>query len=142
MSAPDADGNAWHAVGPADDYAPGTMREVDLKPKGAAGPPKKVLLVHSKSEGFHAMVSAPRRGCCCSSTAAHARPLTALQGAKCSHYGAPLKDGVLSGCRVTCPWHAACFDAKTGDIEDGCAIDAVPSCALRAALRRPPRAAA
>eukprot|EP00127_Corallochytrium_limacisporum_P006079 Clim_evm28s218 gene=Clim_evmTU28s218 len=39
-------------------------------------------------------------------------------GHKCSHYGAPLAKGVLSAGRVRCPWHGACFSAKTGDIED------------------------
>lgn len=40
--------------------------------------------------------------------------------AKCTHYGAPLAKGVLNGNRVVCPWHAACFNVCTGDIEDGC----------------------
>jgi len=43
---------------------------------------------------------------------------------KCTHYGAPLVKGVLtSSGRLTCPWHGACFDVKTGDIEDAPAID-------------------
>lgn len=47
-------------------------------------------------------------------------------GPKCTHYGAPLKDGVLSSDgRITCPWHAACFNAKTGDIEDAPALDSL-----------------
>ena len=29
--------------------------------------------------------------------------------------------------RITCPWHGACFNAKTGDIENAPAIDALPS---------------
>jgi len=44
----------------------------------------------------------------------------------CTHYGAPLVKGVLaSNGRVTCPWHSACFDVKTGDIEDGPGRDAL-----------------
>ncbi|KAH6605552.1 hypothetical protein Trco_004705, partial [Trichoderma cornu-damae] len=48
-------------------------------------------------------------------------------GAKCTHYGAPLAKGVLTTTgRVTCPWHGACFNAKTGDVEDAPALDALP----------------
>lgn len=43
---------------------------------------------------------------------------------KCTHYGAPLSKGVLSANgRLTCPWHGACFNVKTGDIEDAPALD-------------------
>lgn len=47
-------------------------------------------------------------------------------GPKCTHYGAPLVNGVLtkSG-RLVCPWHGACFNAKTGDVEDAPALDAL-----------------
>ncbi|KAJ9638067.1 Apoptosis-inducing factor 1 [Knufia peltigerae] len=39
--------------------------------------------------------------------------------ANCTHYGAPLKNGVLTPeGRLTCPWHGACFNTKTGDVED------------------------
>lgn len=45
-------------------------------------------------------------------------------GPKCTHYGAPLKNGVLNGNgRLVCPWHGACFNVKTGDVEDAPAPD-------------------
>ncbi|KAH6867618.1 hypothetical protein B0T10DRAFT_541846 [Thelonectria olida] len=48
-------------------------------------------------------------------------------GARCTHYGAPLAKGVLTtNGRLTCPWHGACFNAKTGDVEDAPALDALP----------------
>ncbi|KAF6807141.1 hypothetical protein CPLU01_15830 [Colletotrichum plurivorum] len=48
-------------------------------------------------------------------------------GPKCTHYGAPLVKGVLtSSGRLTCPWHGACFNAKTGDVEEAPALDALP----------------
>ena len=36
------------------------------------------------------------------------------------------KGGVLSGDRVVCPAHAACFNVETGDIEDGPGMDHLP----------------
>jgi nitrite reductase/ring-hydroxylating ferredoxin subunit len=48
-------------------------------------------------------------------------------GSKCTHYGAPLKLGVLSDDRLVCPWHAAAFNCKTGDIEDGPVLDCLPT---------------
>ncbi|OAA53634.1 aif-like mitochondrial oxidoreductase [Niveomyces insectorum RCEF 264] len=45
-------------------------------------------------------------------------------GPKCTHYGAPLVKGVVTANgRITCPWHGACFNAKTGDVEDAPALD-------------------
>ncbi|KAI5860794.1 hypothetical protein GGS23DRAFT_606578 [Durotheca rogersii] len=47
-------------------------------------------------------------------------------GPKCTHYGAPLVKGVLTKAgRLTCPWHGACFNVQTGDVEDAPALDAL-----------------
>lgn len=47
-------------------------------------------------------------------------------GSKCTHYGAPLHTGVLGNGRVRCPWHGACFNITTGDIEDFPGLDSLP----------------
>ncbi|KAL2010948.1 hypothetical protein VTN00DRAFT_3666 [Thermoascus crustaceus] len=45
---------------------------------------------------------------------------------RCTHYGAPLKLGVVSpDGRLTCPWHGACFNIPTGDVEDAPAPNAL-----------------
>uniref|UniRef100_A0A452TAJ5 Apoptosis-inducing factor 3 n=1 Tax=Ursus maritimus TaxID=29073 RepID=A0A452TAJ5_URSMA len=46
-------------------------------------------------------------------------------GHKCPHYGAPLVKGVLSRGRVRCPWHGACFNISTGDLEDFPGLDSL-----------------
>lgn len=47
-------------------------------------------------------------------------------GAHCTHYGAPLVEGVLSGERIVCPWHHACFNVTSGDLQEPPAFDALP----------------
>jgi apoptosis-inducing factor 3 len=80
-----------------DAIPPGTMREAKLDDS------RTVLLAHVVGQGIKAT------------------------GSKCTHSGASLVTGVLVGSRIVCPWHAACFDACTGDIEDGPVRDALPS---------------
>lgn len=42
----------------------------------------------------------------------------ALENA-CPHQGGPIADGFLEGVTVTCPWHAWCFDLRTGKMTLG-----------------------
>ena len=53
-------------------------------------------------------------------TAVHA------MGAKCTHYGGPLAEGVFDGSTVRCPWHHACFRPENGEALHAPAIDPVP----------------
>ncbi len=47
-------------------------------------------------------------------------------GASCTHYGAPLEEGVLQDHTVICPLHHACFNIKNGDLLEPPAMDALP----------------
>lgn len=38
---------------------------------------------------------------------------------RCSHAGGPLSDGDVSEGEVTCPWHGAVFQLKTGKVCSG-----------------------
>lgn len=73
--------------------------EMKLLPLGDEG--GKILLVKQKGE-LHAI------------------------GTKCTHYGVLLTTGALGIGRVRCPWHGACFNIKTGDIEDYPGLDSLP----------------
>ena len=45
----------------------------------------------------------------------------------CTHRGGPLSEGDVQGTKVTCPWHGADFDLKTGAAVGLPAQQGVPS---------------
>lgn len=47
-------------------------------------------------------------------------------GAYCTHYNTRLENGILSGETIVCPSHQACFCAKSGDLKQPPALNALP----------------
>ncbi len=50
---------------------------------------------------------------------------------QCPHEDGPLSEGYLEGFEVECPWHAACFNLKTGKASGPPAEDDVKTYPVR-----------
>jgi apoptosis-inducing factor 3 len=52
-------------------------------------------------------------------------------GAHCTHYKAPLAEGVITSESIICPWHNACFSLVTGDRQAPPGLDSLPRYEVR-----------
>lgn len=80
-----------------DELRKGEMREICLEDTD-----QKLLLVRNEDDSYSAF------------------------GHKCPHNGSPLADGIMRNGRIRCSRHGACFNSKTGDIEDFPGLDSLP----------------
>ena len=49
----------------------------------------------------------------------------------CPHQGAPLSEGMVTGCVTVCPWHGAEFDVTNGKLLSGPGVRDVKSYAVK-----------